>query len=218
MNIRRTTVAAPVLLLLAGLPASAQPPAPAVFSSLTSSSSRPASGTVVSTVVVRNGELALLVLWRGTPGWYYASAKGSSGGGGGSQGGRETGFEQMSYGGRSFLIEFDYTARTAKLLGQEISLAETNVVLVDDVDGARGARIVDRRRIDPVMPAPIRQVTLDGDPLIIAIRRDPALVAFIQCAIPMPFPPGVNTAAIDPATLAWMRDYMQTSMTLVCQP
>jgi hypothetical protein len=34
----------------------------------TQSSSRPLSATVVSTYVARNGELTLLVLWRGSPG------------------------------------------------------------------------------------------------------------------------------------------------------
>jgi hypothetical protein len=41
----------------------------------------------------------------------------------------------MTFGGRTLTIDFDYTARVARLLEQEISLADTNVVLVDEGDG-----------------------------------------------------------------------------------
>src|SRR5215203_1802292 len=108
----------------------------------TTSSSRPVSATVISTYVARGGELTLLVLWRGSPGWYSGGGgNSSSGGGGGSAGGREVGSFSMTFGRRTLAIDFDYTARIARLLEQEVSLADTNVVLVDEVDGPSGARI-----------------------------------------------------------------------------
>ena len=39
-------------------------------SAQTSGGSRPMSATVITTWVAHDGELALLVLWRGSPGWY----------------------------------------------------------------------------------------------------------------------------------------------------
>src|SRR5688572_15207535 len=76
----------------------------------TSSSSRPVSATVISTYVARGGELTLLVLWRGSPGWYSGGGgNSSSGGGGGSAGGREVGSFSMTFGGRTLSIDFDYT-------------------------------------------------------------------------------------------------------------
>src|SRR5215203_2575745 len=64
----------------------------------TTSSSRPVSATVVSTYVARGGDLTLLVLWRGSPGWYSGGGgNSSSGGGGGSAGGREVDWFSMTF-------------------------------------------------------------------------------------------------------------------------
>src|SRR5580765_5845648 len=120
----------------------------------TSSSSRPLSATVIGSYVIRNGELTLIVLWRGSPGWFSrgGSGGGSSGGGGNSSAGREIGSLWFTQGGKSFSIDFDYTAGIARLLEQAITLSETNVVLVDDVESASGARIVGRHWVDPKLP------------------------------------------------------------------
>jgi len=181
----------------------------------TQSSSRPLSGTVVGTSVVRNGELSLLVLWRGTPGWFDGSDK--SGGGGGSSNGREFGHEWLTFGNRTLSIEFDYSARLAKLLGEDVSLVDTNVVLVDDVDRPGGPRIVARRRVDPSMPTIGGPRTTANDPAVIAIRRDPEAMTFLQCEIPPPVPAGVAAAALDEAARARVIDYVQRALTLVCR-
>jgi hypothetical protein len=187
----------------------------------TSSSSRPLSATVVSTYVVRNGDLALLVLWRGSPGWFSRGGGGhsSSGGGGGGTPGREVGSFTLTYGGRTFSIDFDYTAGVARLLGQEILLAGTNVVLVDDVDRQTGARVVGRLRVDPTLSgaAVSRPRTVDDDPAIIAVRRSPEAATFLQCGVPMPVPPELDTAVADPAARQRVTDYMQGVLTQVCR-
>jgi hypothetical protein len=56
-------------------------PAADVWAQVTSSS-RPLSPTVLVSHVVRDGEIALLVLWRGSPGWFWRSEGGREGAGG----------------------------------------------------------------------------------------------------------------------------------------
>lgn len=184
------------------------------------SSSRPLSATVVSSYVTHNGSLALLVLWRGSPGWYLGSgAHGRSGGGG--QAGRQTGWLSYSSGGHTVSVELDYSARAARILGQEVSLADTNVVLVDDVDGPTGGRILDRRWVDPSLPTVSRfdAKGLEADPVIAAMRRDPALGDFLQCEVPMPMPPVPAAAAVtvDPAAREQMHQFVQGLMTDTCR-
>ena len=186
----------------------------------TSSSSRPLSSTVIGTYVVRGGELTLLVLWRGSPGWYSRGGGGNgSSGGGGSSAGREFGSVSLTYGGRTFSIDFDYTARMAKLLDQDISLAATNVVLVDEVDSPSGAHIVSRQWVDPALPAVANSDlrTMGDDPAITAIRRAPALAEFLRCDVPLPVPTDLDSALLDPTVRARLTDYMQGMLTLICR-
>jgi len=185
----------------------------------TSSASRPLSATVISTFVARNGELAFLVLWRGSPGWYSRGNSNSSGGGGGGRPGQEVGSFSLTYGGRTFSIDLNYSDGLARVLDQEISLADTNVVLVDDVDGPSGGRIVDRRRVDPTLP-PVSspgQRTIDNDPVVAAIRRAPEIWAFLQCDVPVPVPTGAGPTGADPAVRDRLRDYVQGVLTEVCR-
>jgi hypothetical protein len=195
----------------------------------TSSSSRPLSATVIGTYVTRNGELTLIVLWRGSPGWFSRGGSGSGGGGGGSSSaGREVGSLWFTQGGKSFSIDFDYTAGIARLLEQEIRLPETNVVLVDDVDSASGARIVGRHWVDPKLPerpaldpgasaADQSLAMIASDPILVAIRRDPALGAYLQCDVPVPVPNGLEASIPDPAARARLVEYMQQMVAMVCR-
>jgi hypothetical protein len=182
----------------------------------TSSSSRPLSATVMSTYIARNGELVLLVLWRGSPGW---NSGGGSSGSGGSSAGREFGSFTLTSGGRTLSIDIDYTARLAKILGQEITLDNTNVVLVDDVDGPSGARIVSRLWVDPKLPAMdisgVRRI--ENEPAIAAIRRAPEAQSFLQCDIPIPLPPGMAAVAADPIGRARATEYVQEVMGQICR-
>ena len=195
----------------------------------TSSSTRPLSATVIGTFVTRNGELTLIVLWRGSPGWFERGGSGSGAGGGGSSvAGRDVGSEWFSYGGKSFSIDFDYTAGIARLLEQEIRLSETNVVLLDDVDSVSGAQIVGRRWVDPKLPErPVLDPTasaadqslamIASDPLLVAIRRDPALGAYLQCDVPVPVPDGLEASIPDPAARARLVEYMQGMIAMICR-
>ena len=190
--------------------------------SQTSSSSRPVSASVISTYVARDGELTLLVLWRGSPGWYSRGGGSSSrsGGSGGAAGGREFGSFSMTFGGRTLSIDFDYTAHVARLLGQEISLADTNVVLVDDVDGPTGARISSLLWVDPKLPNTDDTTgarNMNDDPAIVAMRRAPQAGAFLQCDIPLTMPNGVDAPEVDPVIRARLTEYMQGLLTEICR-
>lgn len=192
---------------------------PVVTLGQTSSSSRPLSSTVISTYVARDGTLALLVLWRGSPGWYSRGGGHSSSGGGGGSPGGQIGSVSLTYGGKTLSIDFDYTARQARLLGRQISLAETNVVLVDGVDAPSGAQIVGYRWVDPTLPevANDGQRTLADDPAVAAIRRAPELGAFLQCDVPLPEAAGVDPSGVDPTAVARLTEYMQNLMTQNCR-
>jgi hypothetical protein len=135
----------------------------------------------------------LLVLWRGTPGWF---SKGGRSGGGGSSGGSSSGssgggshdYQYFSEGGLTFTLEFDYDKKIVKLLNQEISLKDTNAVLVDFVDSTNGPTVVDYRWIDPGPPVPPAVPDGAPDPIAGVIRRAPDLFEYLQCDLKVPDP------------------------------
>jgi hypothetical protein len=154
------------------------------------STSRVASPTVVASWVshdnyANGSHTTLLVLWRGTPGWF--SSKGGRGGGGGGSGSGQTGsyaYEYVYEGGLTFLMEFDYDKSVVKILNQEISLNETNVVLVDFVDSANGPAISGYRWVDPAPPDSPAAV----DPIASVIKRTPELFDYLRCDVSLPDP------------------------------
>ena len=121
----------------------------------------------------------LLVLWRGTPGWFTAGGRGSGGGGGGSS--SSYAYEYMTYGGRTFVMEFDDDKKIVKMVNQEISLKDTNVVLVDFVDSATGTTIVGYRWVEPGPPAPPLVAGGAADPIAGVIIRSPELYEYLRC-------------------------------------
>jgi hypothetical protein len=128
----------------------------------------------------------LLVLWRGTPGWFAKRGRGGGSGGGagsssGAGGGGSYGYQYVTEGGLTFTLEFDYDKRIVKILNREISLKETNVVLVDFVDSVNGPVIVDYRWVEPGPPAPPVVPDAASDPIAGVIRRSPDLLAYLQC-------------------------------------
>src|SRR5262249_17787751 len=125
-----------------------------------SSTSRIVSPTVVASWRQRESyadgsSTSLLVLWRGSPGWFTAGGRGassgsSSGGGGGGTGSAFSySYDYMTYGARTFMMEFDDIKKIVKIVNQEISLKDTNVVLVDFVDSTTGPTIVGYRWVAP---------------------------------------------------------------------
>jgi hypothetical protein len=147
------------------------------------------------------GTLELLILWRGSPGWFRKSAGAASGGGqSGSMGGGPSPMirsEWMSQGGINLTVRFDPAARKVWIQDKELALDEANVVLVDGVDSQEGPHVVRTLRIDPEY-----QTTLDvlpGGPMgrgprmrpqavpaQTFIRRSPELVQFLQCDMSVP--------------------------------
>ena len=128
----------------------------------------------------------LLVLWRGKAGWFTPGGRGSGGGGGGSS--SSYAYEYMTYGGRTFTMEFDDDKKIVKMVNQEISLKETNVVLVDFVDSETGATIVGYRWIEPGPPAPPLVEGAVADPIAGVIRRSPELYDYLHCDLKLSDP------------------------------
>jgi hypothetical protein len=171
------------LLVAVGMSAA---PAPAQMRGGPSrSTDRVVSPTVVASFITHTeysvGRFTLLVLWRGSAGW---SVHGSGHGGGSSGGGsfgESRGSQYFSYGGLSFNLDFNWTSAIVKLLDREISLRETNLILVDNVDAPAGPTIVDVRWID---------VPIELDDQVDAIRslisRSPELFAYLQCDKQLP--------------------------------
>jgi hypothetical protein len=128
----------------------------------------------------------LLVLWRGTPGWFLKGERGASGGGGGSGAGGSGSYEfvYLSEGGLTFVIEFDYDEKVVKILSQDISLEEINVVLVDFVDSPGGPTIVGFRWVDPM---PTEQPST-VDPIASVIKRTPELFEYLRCDLSLADP------------------------------
>src|SRR5687767_7702756 len=120
------------------------------------SGTAPASPSVMATEVgsvdaTGRGTLQLLILWRGTPGWFLRGGGSSSSGGGGSMGpGSETIFSHwISQGGVNLTVRLDPAARKLWIQDKEIALDDANVVLVDGVDSPAGPSVVRTLRIDP---------------------------------------------------------------------
>jgi hypothetical protein len=153
-----------------------------------SSTSRFVSPTVVASWTARThaGDTdTLLVLWRGSPGW-FATTGAAGGGASWASGGNGREYQNVRAGGREFTLEFFDDRRVVKILNQEISLTETNVVLVDGVDSLSGPAIVERLWIAPGPPLPPIARGAAADPVAGVISRSPELIEYLQCGVPIP--------------------------------
>jgi len=152
------------------------------------STSRVASPAVVASWVSHENDddsvTTLLVLWRGTPGW-FARSDGSRSSAGGSAWGSSLGsgasgsysYEYVRRGGLTLTMEFDYDKQIVKMLDQQISLKQTNVVLVDFVDSTAGPTIVGYRWVDPPPSTP----PLSLDAIAAVVKRTPELFDYLRC-------------------------------------
>ena len=145
---------------------------------VTTSFDRPASATVFASWLARGNRLALLVLWRGSSGWFWRADGGGSGGGGTIQQFSHT----IREGGLTFRIDYDFARNTAVIEGQEFSLTSTNVVLADYVDSPAGATIVGTRYVNPEFPTSSDWT----DAAIATIQREPELFDYLQCQVALP--------------------------------
>jgi hypothetical protein len=99
----------------------------------------PASPSVLASVWKANDDLALLILWRGTPNWWVtAGSVTGSFGESDSQAGNVLSIS-LRYGVLTLSVTFDTARKIANLQGQTFLLpAGTNVLLVDVVDSSSG--------------------------------------------------------------------------------
>jgi len=164
----------------------------------TQSSDQPVSGVAMATWVARverdgTRALQLLVLWRGSPGWF---ARGS--GSGASGGGNCLVYHStIRRGDLQLQVEFDSQTRLATISQapldpqtglatiqkEQIELRDQNVVLVDGIGDAKGPRIVGTLRVDPMLP-PGRGPLNIGETL----RQSQEIVSFLQCDTRIPDP------------------------------
>lgn len=175
---------------------------------------RPLSATVMATYAARNGGMTLLVLWRGEPGWHTQAGGRSSGGGGGG----DAASFYLTRGNRTLSVDIDYVRGVATVLGQSISLQDTNVLLVDGVTMPAGGTIVGLHFVDVggSLDGSPATSSVPSDPVIAAVRRLPEAAAFLQCDVPMPPPPAAAAAGLDPAVRIRIGEYAQQTMTAVC--
>ena len=143
------------------------------------------SPAVVATTITKQGqsgegELELLVLWRGSPGWFLEGGQDNHGGditfGGAAAGGPETVVHKVFLGGLELTLRYDRRKRTARVQDIEVSVhnAARNAILVDRVNSDDALTIVGTRWIDPRMSgAPVRIEQVLG--------RSSELVAFLRC-------------------------------------
>ena len=157
-----------VIFLAALLSSAAQPQQPVRTPATTRTKSM--SGSTVATLVTQDGSAVdLLVLWRGTPGWFMTPDYQPSRGGSGPR------FEgTLFFGGRLVNWDIDFITRVAHIAGSRLELKNQNVVLVDGIDAPAGPRIVKTLTIeaDPSVDSP------DIGPLV---WRIPELAAYLQC-------------------------------------
>ena len=151
-------------------------------------SNRVISPTVVAFWIERETDgarqLDLLVLWRGSPGWFTRG--GSSSGGGNGHGGFGQWRTQhwMSYGDIMLTVDlvsnskdFDRDVTVATILGREIPLG--HIVMIDGADTKHPAIVATR-----FMDAPIT----GNDTVAVAVKSSPELFEFLRCDAPMPNP------------------------------
>jgi hypothetical protein len=147
------------------------------------------SPTVVSTYCGHRMDsvemLDLMILWRGTPGWFQR-AGGGGGGGGSSQGGGTKGrvYQYSTYGDITIGFDADFDANTVKIGEELLALGGVNAVFVDGVDEPGARRISATRWIEPGLA-----LTSDMNKMLVLARRSRELLDYLRCDIPMPEPP-----------------------------
>jgi hypothetical protein len=125
--------------------AQAAPKAPAAEGDTATIAISAAVMTTYATRQLPSGEvLELLILWRGTPGWFTRGGLASSSGGLSGDNWRH----RFSQGGLEFEAALDLKTRIASVQGQLVKLGKANVILVDDVDSPRGTRVAGTLTVD----------------------------------------------------------------------
>ena len=128
--------------------------------------------------------LDLVVLWRGTPGWWLSAGMGGTTSDRSADGALKSIDHFVTFDGRTFTVRFDPQARTVRLGEEMLALGDRNVVLVDELDIARGPRIAGSVRVDPLFTdGP------DGMERLLATSAE--ALGFLRCEA---FAPGATAA------------------------
>lgn len=181
MNVTRRFAGAGVLLLVGLVSTDAQS-----VRGLGGGVDRVLSPAVVATWISHRDEtgaarLDLLVLWRGSPGWFIQDGRGGGGSAGGSSSrdGATVLTTRIHYGGVDLELRFDPLSRTAQVGGHQIALGDANVILLDAVDSL--LRVVGTRRVEPTIPESGRRIEL-------VLRRSSELLEYLRCDVRLPDP------------------------------
>jgi len=97
--------------------------------------------------------------------------------------------EFINVGGVRLEVQFDPGTGRVRVQDQSISSQNANVILVDEVDGAPGPRIVETMRVEPRFSG--RVVDIDT-----VVQRHPALFPFLRCDARFPDQPQHSPAEV----------------------
>ena len=139
--------------------------------------SYPVSASVVASWIVagvkdRPQVLELLVLWRGSPGWFDREDSSEA-----ARGTPDRTELSLKYGDLRLEISFERRGPTAKVMGQTLALQDNNVILVDNVDQRHILSVKALGRIPPAIPSDGRFVDL----LVSAKQLHP----YLRCELEM---------------------------------
>jgi hypothetical protein len=126
--------------------------------------SRPLSASVVGTFLSQGNNIELLVLWRGTPGWFAAPERNQSSGTANSY------RLHLQYGAVPLDMTYDRSRHVASIGSSEIALANgRNVILVDGIGTDKLTTTV--LAVDLTSASTVGTV----------LGRSPEVVAFLRC-------------------------------------
>jgi hypothetical protein len=141
------------------------------------------SPTVLATWMVRNANserpvLDLLILWRGTPGWFMKGSAANERSSGNLKG---TTAVHIARGGLDLQVVFDARSMSVEVQDKQIRLGSNNVILVDGVD-SDGQTTIRLAKVDATQ--------LSGPRIKIqqVLRTSPDLVDFLRCDIQLSDP------------------------------
>jgi len=137
-----------------------------------------ATGVISSVVVAEwftsrrasTEQLELLVLWRGSPGWFLQPG----GSGHSGSGADDPHYTWIKYGSVTLSLDFDPAKRTVTVQGKNVVLADNNVLFVDDVDGPTGPHVTGTMTIARSMPGSAGQIGL-------VLQKSPRIMSFLRC-------------------------------------
>jgi hypothetical protein len=128
--------------------------------------------------------LDLLIMWRGSPGWFQRREKGASDDDVTREFANSEGTRVAQY--RTFAevtvgFDADFAARTVTIDGETLSLTHDNAIVVDHVDIPHMRRVVTTYRVETILP-------LSDDANLILARMSARVRAAFQCTPHLPSP------------------------------